>query len=49
MAWHLEKVQQVRKDFAEELCASLADKVVFCDFNDLVNVQAHLRAMAEKE
>jgi hypothetical protein len=49
MAWLPLHDQQVRKDFAEELCISLADKVVFCDFNDLVNVQAHLRAMAGGE
>ena len=37
------------KEFAEKVCNILVEEIVFCDFNDLVNVQAHIRAMAGKE
>jgi hypothetical protein len=37
------------REFAEKVCNILVEEIVFCDFNDLVNVQAHIRAMAGKE
>ena len=49
MAWHLEKVQQVRKGLIEEVCKLLDDELRIISPNTEAKLKAHLRVMAEKE
>jgi hypothetical protein len=46
MAWHLEKVQQVRKALIEEVLKLLDDELRIISPNTEAKLKAHLRAMA---